>query len=255
MPKQTIKPILWLLPYQAECIDDTLLRRQLAKNQQSRFDAVRGKRKTEFGITRLFLRHCLQQSLHKQFGLQTEEIEIIEQENLPPLVAIAEQKKIAFSISHSKQLIAIMIAAMPSKNSRLGLDVEQFRFIRNPESATLFCNEAQLAMLNQATSQEHDEHYYRFWTQKEAVLKARQSGIVDADLKVIEGVACTANGSLRSSHFTNAIDQSNYTVTTFCQEHAEKNQCQLVTLNEKQHFSLEQTIDLKWQNYQLKPIC
>lgn len=251
MLKQTIKPILWLLPYQAEHIDATSLSRQLAKNQQSRFDTLRGKRKTEFGITRLFLRHCLQLSLHKQFDLQAEEIEIIEQENLPPFVPIADQKRLCFSISHSKQLIAIMIAAMPSKNSRLGLDVEQSRLIRNPENATLFCNETQLAILNQADSQ---EHYYRFWTQKEAVLKAKQSGIVDADLKMIEGVPCIESGPLRSSHFTNPIDQNDYTVTTFCQEHTEKNQCQLVTLDERQQFNLEQTIDLKWQNYQLKPI-
>jgi len=239
------KPKLCLLPYRADKIDLSLLNQHLAKNQQQRFDTLRGNRKVEFGVTRLFFSHCLQQS----FNLQQDAIEIIEQENLPPIVTYAQEMQLSFSISHSKQLIAILIAEMGSMNNNWGLDVEQYRPIRSRENAKLFCNESQLAVLNNASITEYDEYYYRFWTQKEAVLKAKRTGIIDTDLKAIEGTLCQENQALRSSHFVNPIDENTYAISVFCKENTDSIECQIINLNERLQFSQKQSANLQWQNY------
>jgi len=157
--------------------------------------------------------------------------------------------QLSFGISHSKQLIAILIAEMGSMNNNWGLDVEQYRPIRSRENAKLFCNESQLAVLNNASITEYDEYYYRFWTQKEAVLKAKRTGIIDTDLKAIEGTLCQENQALRSSHFVNPIDENTYAISVFCKENTDSIECQIINLNERLQFSQKQSANLQWQNY------
>ena len=279
--KARVSPKLWLLPYDVSQIDLSAIRHDLAAEQQQRFDTLGNNRKAEFGVTRLFLQYCLHLSLTEHVDFQCETIEqktnkrqainiqITEQRSLPPKVNLAEQMGLDFNISHSKHLIAIIIAkAKPEsgsvselelelelKNNQWGLDVEQCRPVRNQESATLFCNPTQLATLHEATSSEYIEHYYRFWTQKEAVLKAKRSGIVDATLKNIEGIPCSENNHLRSSQFINPTDESAYMISAFCNTNTEAIKCQLVDLDKAQQFSLSQAISLTWQNYSLDVSC
>lgn len=248
---QTIKPTLWLLPYQANNFVATELRQLLASNQQHRFDTLRGKRQIEFGVTRLLLQQCMKYTLHSQLEIKDNIIDIVEQKNLPPCIEVAKHNKLSFSISHSKNVIAILIAPTSSARHQWGLDIEQCRSIRNPESATMFCNGTQLSALEQSSKDDYNKLYYQFWTQKEAVLKARLTGIVDGDLKKIEGVFNHEPAPLRSSQFVNPIDQSDYTISAYHHENTQTINCQLLTLNQNHQFNQQRELELAWQNFQL----
>lgn len=248
--KKEIKPTLWLLPYHADQIDPTMLQNQLAENQRLRFDNLKNKRKIEFGITRLFLMQCLKRFLHERFNYQTKTIEIIEQENSPPKINIDKRINLRFSISHSKNLIAILISEILEQDCDWGLDIEQCRLVKNSETAMLFCNTNQLVTLKKTKS--YEEHYYRFWTQKEAILKAKRSGITDTELKTIEGVLSSKSQPLRSTVFFNPIDSCDYMISAFCRENTSTIDCQLVTLDKELRFSTVKPHQLSWQYYQLK---
>lgn len=246
------QPTLWLLPYRADQIDLALLQNQLAENQRSRFATLKNKRKVEFGITRLFLLHCLKHLLHEKCGSHKNTVEIIEQENSPPTINIAKKINLRFSISHSKNLIAIVMSKMAVGDYTWGLDVEQCRPVKNRETAAFFCNKNQLDSLKKTTA--YDESYYRFWTQKEAVLKAKRSGISDSNLKMIQGDLSNKSQPLRSTLFFNPSDQSDYMISAFCQDNTTAINCQVITLDKKQRFNDAKTLHLTWKNYQLNQL-
>ena len=79
-----------------------------------------------------------------------------------------------FSISHCKKAIAVAISDSP-----IGIDIEG---IRNVQTALVdkTMNEAEKAEI--ATAQNVELAFTRFWTQKEAFLKMKGTGII-ADLK------------------------------------------------------------------------
>ncbi len=84
---------------------------------------------------------------------------------------IPNRPDIQFSISHTKNAIAVAISRYP-----IGLDIEQIR----PQSEALIKKTMNAAEQKQiADSQSPDVTFTSLWTQKEAVLKLRGTGIVD----------------------------------------------------------------------------
>lgn len=84
---------------------------------------------------------------------------------------IHERPDIQFSISHTKNAVAVAISRYP-----IGLDIEQIR----PQSEALIRKTMNAAEQQQiADSQTPDTTFTVLWTQKEAVLKLFGTGIVD----------------------------------------------------------------------------
>lgn len=84
-----------------------------------------------------------------------------------------------FSLSHCKEAIAVAVDSKP-----IGIDVESFR---EYSSALLqrTMNEGEQQIIQAAPNPA--EQFIHFWTQKEAVLKLRGTGIVDDLHHVLEG--------------------------------------------------------------------
>lgn len=92
---------------------------------------------------------------------------------------IPNRPDIQFSISHTKNAIAVAISRYP-----VGLDIEQIR----PQSDALIKKTMNAAEQKQiADSQSPDVTFTSLWTQKEAVLKLRGTGIVDELHDVLAG--------------------------------------------------------------------
>ena len=92
---------------------------------------------------------------------------------------IPNRPDIQFSISHTKNAIAVAISRYP-----VGLDIEQIR----PQSDALIKKTMNMAEQKQiADSQSPDVTFTSLWTQKEAVLKLRGTGIVDELHDVLTG--------------------------------------------------------------------
>ncbi len=77
-----------------------------------------------------------------------------------------------FSISHCKTAVAVAI----DEENEIGIDIES---IRHADDALIqrTMNEQEQQLIR--TSQEPDRVFTTFWTQKEAVLKARGTGLID----------------------------------------------------------------------------
>lgn len=84
-----------------------------------------------------------------------------------------------FNISHCKEAIAAVIDTHP-----VGIDVESFREYSEALLERTM-NEKECGIIT--TSTHPDQQFIRFWTQKEAVLKLRGTGIVDDLHNVLDG--------------------------------------------------------------------
>jgi 4'-phosphopantetheinyl transferase len=84
--------------------------------------------------------------------------------------------KIEFNLSHSEDLAVIAV----SFGSILGVDVEQVREMPDwPQMARRFFSDAETAAIERAPSGEASKMFLRFWTRKEALLKAIGTGLQD----------------------------------------------------------------------------
>lgn len=101
---------------------------------------------------------------------------------------------IAFSISHSQDLVACAFAT----NGNIGLDVEYPRAIKRSHFRHCF-NDKEWDLIQEDESM---HTFYQFWTQKEAILKANGLGLahlLDIDIK---------NPSLAYFHHETTLTQS-----------------------------------------------
>ena len=84
---------------------------------------------------------------------------------------LVERPDIQFSISHTKDAIAVALSRYP-----IGIDIEQIRY-QSEALVRKTMNEQEQRRI--AESANPDAEFTALWTQKEAVLKLRGTGIVD----------------------------------------------------------------------------
>jgi 4'-phosphopantetheinyl transferase len=87
-----------------------------------------------------------------------------------------EVGEIEFNLSHSEDLAVVAV----SFGSVLGVDVEQVREMPDwPQMARQFFSDAEIAAIERVPSHEASTMFLRFWTRKEALLKAMGTGLQD----------------------------------------------------------------------------
>ena len=173
--------LLYLFDLETVSEDDVAsLKALLNTEQQQKCDSINQRKKTEFILSRSLLTFAVNSAL------ESEDIALNIQErlHLPPLVTIAAQHNIQFSISHSKHMLGITVR---KGKEAIGFDIQAMKdfskdinFPQNSlESAQYFCNEAQINELTRYIDDRalFTQHYTQIWANKEAYLKSLQLGI------------------------------------------------------------------------------
>ena len=95
--------------------------------------------------------------------------------------ATLRNSNLKFSISKSKEYFITAI----SKKYQVGIDIEKITYIKDYKKImSLFLHQEEVNIINSFPKQEHLKLFYRFWTAKEAIVKAVGTGI-SIDLKSI----------------------------------------------------------------------
>ena len=95
--------------------------------------------------------------------------------------AILSNSNLKFSISKSKEYFITAI----SKQYQVGIDIERIIYIKDYKKImSLFLHQEEVNIINLFPKQEHLKLFYRFWTAKEAIIKAVGIGM-NIDLKSI----------------------------------------------------------------------
>ena len=88
---------------------------------------------------------------------------------------LADYPEFAFNLSHSAEQLLVAVAW----NCRVGVDVEHYKSRVNLIGLVNKCfAEAEMSYWNQLPDNEKNQAFYRFWTRKEAFVKATGHGIV-----------------------------------------------------------------------------
>ncbi len=97
---------------------------------------------------------------------------------------------ICFNISHSGYYVACVVS-----DNAVGIDVQEINAY-NPNVAKKVCTKQELEQIE--NSADKASEFTKLWTQKEAVLKMRGTGIVGGDIKI-----CLDNQSFQSHKMEN----------------------------------------------------
>ncbi|MFU8788483.1 MAG: 4'-phosphopantetheinyl transferase family protein [Methylobacter sp.] len=101
-----------------------------------------------------------------------EKIRLAKAEHGKPYVA--DTPELAFNLSHSADVMIIAVG----KNCHLGVDIEQCKSRISLDGLVGRCfGEAEIAYWQQLPDAEKTRQFYRFWTRKEAFVKATGRGI------------------------------------------------------------------------------
>lgn len=103
-----------------------------------------------------------------------------------------------FSISHCKTAVAVAV----DSEREIGIDIES---IRHADEALIryTMNEEEQALIHKA--QEPDRMFTRLWTQKEAVIKARGTGLVDELPLVLSSLSTEDKERLQTLEMSDSI--------------------------------------------------
>lgn len=103
-----------------------------------------------------------------------------------------------FSISHCKTAVAVAV----DSEREIGIDIES---IRHADEALIrhTMNEEEQALIHNA--KEPDRMFTRLWTQKEAVLKARGTGLVDELPLVLSSLSNSDKERLQTLEMSDSI--------------------------------------------------
>ncbi|MFB2934107.1 4'-phosphopantetheinyl transferase superfamily protein [Aerosakkonemataceae cyanobacterium BLCC-F154] len=92
----------------------------------------------------------------------------------PKLKSIDSEESLCFNVSHSQNLAVFAIAL----NRPVGIDLEYLRQIPNIEQlAERFFAPSEFSIINALPTAQQQEAFFRFWTIKEAYLKATGEGL------------------------------------------------------------------------------
>lgn len=243
----------WLLPYQNSSYQPIeKLIRQLSESELKKFNSCSAKRKKEFLLGRQLLRLAIQQ----QLSIPIQSLQVIERDGLPPRIPLAEENGICFNISHSKNLIGVVInqARTQRNNHHLGLDIEHIKSVKNFSTADYFCTTSQLHTLDKAENiKDKTALYYQYWTQKESYLKAMQKGISDTAFKNTEfrRTSETKDSNLSMSIFENDLTakKEHYQIAIY-RSAPHPIHTKIVTLNGSDFNKKIQEPSLNWEIFQ-----
>ena len=230
------------------------LKSLLNPEQQHKYDSINKRKKAEFVLSRSLLTFGVRQALeneHAIFGIQ-------EQSQLPPLVTLAKQHNIQFSISHSQHMIGIAIV---QGKQAVGFDIQVFKdfskelnFPKNSiESAQYFCNESQLSILNDYSNDKalFARHYTQLWANKEAYLKSLQLGINHELLKKTGFIKATnPHSHLHASILKNDL-QGTFALALYC-EKSYKIVSHTLTLKQLKFCIKKPNFQLNWEAFNIK---
>ena len=150
----------------------------LGESERARLQPYRGQRYREFLQSRLLLRHALSDVVAGR--LSPGDWRITERSGQPPLIEETLELGWHYSLSHSRNWIAIAL----SNRAPCGVDLEYHRDRRNLlELAGHWFHPEEARALADQTDTRQLATFYRFWTLKEALIKSRQqsvfSGLLD----------------------------------------------------------------------------
>jgi 4'-phosphopantetheinyl transferase len=96
-----------------------------------------------------------------------------------PLLANPHPQTIAFNLAHSQSIALFGFAELPAPSQPLlGVDIEQIRPMSEPEKlAQRFFAPSEYQALMQVPSEQRLTQFFRYWTGKEAYLKATGTGL------------------------------------------------------------------------------
>jgi phosphopantetheinyl transferase len=217
-------------------------------------DSINKRKKTEFILSRSVLSFCIKSSL-KNTDIS---LDIQERPQLPPLVLQAQQNDIRFSISHSKNWLAI---AITQGVEAVGFDLQVVKNYsdeqgfpgKDIERAQYFCNEPQLSELKLYKDDKRlfSRQYTKLWAMKEAYLKSLELGINHELLRKLEFTkASNQSGSLHSTTIENK-PQDSFAVALYCQKSYTVT-CHHLTLI-KRKFHIEKfNSQLQWETFNVE---
>ncbi len=106
----------------------------------------------------------------------------------PSLCASDEGPAVQFNLSHSFPCLLLAF----HRTHQVGVDLERMKPLVDPDAlARSYFHPAEIAQLEDAAPPERVGFFYRFWTRKEAVLKAEGTGLSSA-LREIDTSVCDA---------------------------------------------------------------
>ena len=123
------------------------------------------RRQREFVATRAFMRLCLARYTNQAPG----SLQLAVAEEGKPYLA---NSSLQFNLSHCANLVALAVG-----NYRLGLDIEIERKRAFMDIAQRYFHPTETAYLGTANTDAQPALFFRFWTLKEALLKALGGGI------------------------------------------------------------------------------
>lgn len=129
--------------------------------------------KQRFVVSRVYLRYLL----NKYIGIDAGAIEFAAGQNNKPFVKNTGVN-IAFNVSHSGGIVLLAFS-----HEEVGVDVEQINTaMKYTDVMDLSYSGKEVAFVE--ASKNPTESFYKFWTRKEALLKATAKGITD-DMKLV----------------------------------------------------------------------
>ncbi len=189
----------------------------LDSNDQLRIDScsdVERRRAGRFASRRegaLFLRcrALLREVLAGYCSIPAEAIALVATDRRRPVVV---GNPVAFSLSHSGSQLVVAILS----NGPVGVDIQQVRAVEVLALARLAYDQSEVRQLECLSARDRQEHFFRLWVCREAVLKAVGVGFEGKDLTLQrdeEGfyrVSCrpTGWGDIAINEFCSGLDWS-----------------------------------------------
>jgi len=164
----------WVCRVPDPCILADLPASGLSSDEFQRADRFRfDKDRDRFLCTRAILRRLLAHYTGLTFG----ELKFtIGDHGKPELDSPVNHKDIRFNISHSGQQAALAF----TKGCDVGVDIEAHRDLPDRHSVARYClSETQYDDFASLPASEQTDAFYRFWTRKEALIKAIGKGLFE----------------------------------------------------------------------------
>ena len=152
---------------QIETLQGILSPDELARSEKFHFEKDRKK----FILTRGILRKLLGSYL----GKNPQQIRFNYTSFGKPFLAIdSENNNLSFNLSHSGELVLYAI----TRNQKIGIDIEQIRDHTDVMAiAKRFFSPAEIGEMEKANEKNCTELFFRYWTRKEAFVKALGKGV------------------------------------------------------------------------------
>lgn len=180
--RPTTRLFLCQTPDRLDNLDSALL----GESERARLEPYRGRRYREFLQSRLLLRQALSDVVPGR--LSPGDWRITERSGQPPLIEEALELGWRYSLSHSRNWIAIAL----SNRAPCGVDLEYHRDRRNLlELAEHWFHPEEAKALADQTDTRQLATFYRLWTLKEALIKSRQQSVFSGLLDRCRFIDCS----------------------------------------------------------------